>query len=343
MTTANTPTTDASTLAPGAGNGRQNALLEAVDLKKYFPVTKGLLLSKTIGHIKAVDGVSFDLRPGETLGIVGESGCGKSTTAKMMLMLEEPTEGSIFFEGKNIRNAGPAVRQEYRRSVQAVFQDPWSSLNPRMRVRDLIAEPMVINWGLSRDGIQERVLKLLTDVGLSAYHANLYPHEFSGGQRQRLAIARALALNPKVIVLDEPVSALDVSIRAQIMNLLKDLQAEYNVSYMLIAHHLATVRYMCTWVAVMYLGRIVEMSPVRDLFENPSHPYTKALMSAALPSHPDTVQDEMILTGEVPSPLNPPEGCHFHTRCPFVMDVCSTEDPVVKEVSPGHTVACHLF
>ena len=343
MTTANAPTVDASTTAPGTGNGQQDALLEAVGLKKHFPVTKGLLLSKTIGHIKAVDGVSFELRPGETLGIVGESGCGKSTTAKMMLMLEEPTEGSILFEGKNIREADPADRQEYRRSVQAVFQDPWSSLNPRMRVRDLIAEPMVINWELGRGEIRDRVLKLLTDVGLSAYHANLYPHEFSGGQRQRLAIARALALNPKVIVLDEPVSALDVSIRAQIMNLLKDLQAEYNVSYMLIAHHLATVRYMCTWVAVMYLGRIVEMSPVRDLFENPSHPYTKALMSAALPSHPDTVQDEMILTGEVPSPLNPPEGCHFHTRCPFVMDVCSMQDPVVKEVSPGHTVACHLF
>ncbi len=339
MTTANAPATENSQ----SGSGRSDVLLEAVDLKKYFPVTKGLLISKTVGHIKAVDGVSFELRPGETLGIVGESGCGKSTTAKMMLMLEEPTEGSILFGGKDIRNADPADRQEYRRSVQAVFQDPWSSLNPRMRVRDLIAEPMVINLEMRRGEVQDRVLKLLTDVGLSAYHANLYPHEFSGGQRQRLAIARALALNPKVIVLDEPVSALDVSIRAQIMNLLKDLQAEYNVSYMLIAHHLATVRYMCTWVAVMYLGRIVELSPVRDLFENPSHPYTKALMSAALPSHPDTVQDEMILSGEVPSPLNPPDGCHFHTRCPFVMDVCSLEDPVTKEVSPGHTVACHLF
>jgi len=339
MTTAEFPATE--TNLPGQGSG--GALLEAVDLKKYFPVTKGLLVSKVTGHIKAVDGVSFELRPGETLGIVGESGCGKSTTAKMMLMLEQPTEGSILFEGQDVHSADAETRREYRRSVQAVFQDPWSSLNPRMRVRDLIAEPMVINWEMGRGEIQERVLKLLNDVGLSAYHANLYPHEFSGGQRQRLAIARALALNPKVIVLDEPVSALDVSIRAQIMNLLKDLQAEYNVSYMLIAHHLATVRYMCTWVAVMYLGRIVEMSPVKDLFENPSHPYTKALMSAALPSHPDTVQEEMILTGEVPSPLNPPEGCHFHTRCPFVMDRCSLEDPEVKEVSSGHTVACHLF
>ena len=312
-------------------------------LKKYFPVTKGLLISKTTGYIEAVDGVSFDLRPGETLGIVGEPGCGKSTTVKMMLMLEQPTEGSILFEGKDVHTADADTRREYRRSVQAVFQDPWSSLNPRMRVRDLIAEPMVINWEMGRGEIQDRMLKPLTDVGLSSYHANLYPHEFSGGQRQRLAIARALALNPKFIVLDEPVSALDVSIRAQIMNLLRDLQAEYNVSYMLIAHHLATVRYMCTWVAVMYLGRIVEMSPVKDLFENPSHPYTKALMSAALPSHPDTIQEEMILTGEVPSPLNPPDGCHFHTRCPFVMDRCSLEDPEVKGVSPGHTVACHLF
>ena len=318
-------------------------LLEAQDLKKYFPVTKGLLISKTTGHIKAVDGVSFELRAGETLGIVGESGCGKSTTAKMMLMLEEPTEGSIHFDGQDIYEANAAVRKEYRSSVQAVFQDPWSSLNPRMRVRDLIAEPMVINWDLPRGEVQERVIKLLNDVGLNSYHANLYPHEFSGGQRQRLAIARALSLNPKIIILDEPVSALDVSIRAQIMNLLKDLQAEYNVSYMLIAHHLATVRYMCTWVAVMYLGRIVELSPVKELFENPSHPYTRALMSAALPSHPDTVQEEMILTGEVPSPLNPPPGCHFHPRCPFAMDHCSVEEPMVKEVSPAHTVSCHLF
>ena len=260
--------TNTATLESPASHGAREPLLEAVDLKKHFPVTKGLLLSKTTGHIKAVDGVSFELYPGETLGIVGESGCGKSTTAKMMLMLEDPTEGSIRFEGKNVREGEVETRREYRRSVQAVFQDPWSSLNPRMRVRDLIAEPMVINWDMGRSEMQDRVIKLLNDVGLSEYHANLYPHEFSGGQRQRLAIARALSLNPKVIVLDEPVSALDVSIRAQIMNLLKDLQSEYNVSYMLIAHHLATVRYMCTWVAVMYLGQhrrdVAGQGPVRE-------------------------------------------------------------------------------
>ena len=318
-------------------------MLEARDLKKYFPVTKGLLYQRVTGYIKAVDGVSFQLRAGETLGLVGESGCGKSTTAKMLLVLDRPTSGAILFQGQEVQNAKTSALKEYRRSVQAVFQDPWSSLNPRMRVKHLIAEPMVINLKLSRHEMQERVIDLLNAVGLDRYHSNLYPHEFSGGQRQRLAIARALALNPKVIVLDEPVSALDVSIRAQIMNLLKDLQAEFNVGYLLIAHHLATVRYMCKYVAVMYLGQIVEFSDVRDLYENPLHPYTKALMSAALPSHPDIEQDETILTGEVPSPLNPPEGCHFHTRCPFAMDRCSVEVPVVKEVVPGHRVACHLY
>ena len=318
-------------------------MLEAVNLKKHFPVTKGLLISKITGYIKAVDGISFQLRAGETLGVVGESGCGNSTTAKMMLMLEEPTDGSILFEGQDVHNSSSEVRKSYRSSVQAVFQDPWSSLNPRMRVKDIIAEPMVINWNISRAEQQERVMKLLNDVGLNEYHSNLFPHEFSGGQRQRLAIARALALNPRVIVLDEPVSALDVSIRAQIMNLLKDLQSEYNVAYMLIAHDLATVRYMCTWVAVMYLGQVVELSPVQDLYKNPSHPYTKALMSAALPSHPDMEQEEIILTGEVPSPLNPPSGCYFHPRCPAVMDRCSVDKPEVTEISEGHTVTCDLF
>ena len=318
-------------------------LLEAQDLKKHFPVTKGILIQKVTGWIKAVDGVSFKLRAGETLGLVGESGCGKTTTAKMLLVLERPTSGTIRFQGEEVQDAKARQLKGYRSSVQAVFQDPWSSLNPRMRIKDLIAEPMVINWDAPRKEVQERVIDLLHNVGLDRYHANLYPHEFSGGQRQRLAIARALALNPKVIVLDEPVSALDVSIRAQIMNLLKDLQGEFNVGYLLIAHHLATVRYMCEYVAVMYLGQIVEFSPVKDLYENPLHPYTQALMAAALPSHPDIEKEEMILPGEVPSPLNPPEGCRFHTRCPFAMDRCSVEIPEVKELAPGHTVACHLY
>ena len=366
-----------STIEGLQGNGQDSeVLLEARNLKKYFPVTRGLIVSKVWGWIKAVDGVSFQVRRGDTLGIVGESGCGKSTTAKMLLMLERPTAGSISFRGQDVYRAAEASQREdggasggflqnfnfwntsqgkgdyrvrgsrykeYRRSVQAVFQDPWSSLNPRMRVKTLIAEPMVINWKMSLGELRDRVIKLLEDVGLNAYHANLFPHEFSGGQRQRLAIARALALNPDLIVLDEPVSALDVSIRAQIMNLLKDLQSEYSVSYVLIAHNLSTVRYMCRWVAVMYLGQIVELAESRELFDNPLHPYTKALMSAALPYHPDTPQEEIILTGEVPSPLNPPSGCHFHTRCPFAWDKCSVDEPELKEVSSNHFVSCHLY
>lgn len=329
--------------APSAPTRDAGVILEAKNLKKHFPVTKGLLISKVTGWIKAVDGVSFEVKTGETLGIVGESGCGKTTTAKMLLMLEPPTDGSIYFQGQDVYKANSALRKEYRSSVQAVFQDPWSSLNPRLRVKDLIAEPMVVNWKMPRKEIQERVIKLLDDVGLNTYHSNLYPHEFSGGQRQRLAIARALSLNPKLIVLDEPVSALDVSIRAQIMNLLRDLQDDYNVSYLIIAHHLATVRYMCHQVAVMYLGQIVEQSSAKELFSNPLHPYTSALISAALPSHPDMQQETPVLTGEVPSPLNPPTGCHFHPRCPMAMDRCVTEEPVHKVMSPGHTVACHLY
>ena len=334
-----------TTEAVQQGNGREHrVVLEARGLKKYFPVTKGILIMKTTGYIKAVDGISFEVREGETLGIVGESGCGKSTTSKMLLMLEKPTEGKILFEGEDIYEADPATRKRYRGSVQAVFQDPWSSLNPRMRVKDIIAEPLAINWKVSRGERRDRVDQMLMDVGLNPYHRNLYPHEFSGGQRQRLAIARALSLNPKIMVLDEPVSALDVSIRAQIMNLLVDLQTEYNVSYLLIAHNLGTVRYMCTWVAVMYLGQIVELAQASELFDNPLHPYTKALMSAALPSHPDIVREEIILTGEVPSPLNPPSGCYFHPRCPSVMmDRCSVEEPELREMAPNHLVSCHLY
>jgi peptide/nickel transport system ATP-binding protein/oligopeptide transport system ATP-binding protein len=318
-------------------------IVEVKDLKKHFAVTEGLLWSKIVGWVKAVDGISFSIKEGETLAIVGESGCGKTTTAKLILKLEEPTAGQVLIDGKDVHALKGDALKEYRTTVQAVFQDPWSSLSPRMRVREIVAEPLVVNRRMSTQEIQHRVAEIMASVGLRPQQANLYPHEFSGGQRQRIAVASALVSSPKLIVLDEPVSALDVSIRAQIMNLLVDLQKQFRVSYLLIAHHLATTRYMAHEVAVMYLGKIVERSPTKELFTNPLHPYTKALFSAALPAHPDIVREEMILTGEVPSPINPPKGCHFHPRCPFVMPQCSEIEPEDKEMASGHLVACHLY
>ena len=318
-------------------------LLRAQNLKKHFPVTKGLLLMKTIGWVKAVDDISFTLQQGETLALVGESGCGKTTTAKLILRLEQPTSGEVLIDGKDVHALSGNDLKEYRTMVQAVFQDPWSSLSPRMRVRNIVAEPLVINQKVSRAEVEERVKEVLASVGLRPEQANLYPHEFSGGQRQRIAMASALISHPKLIILDEPVSALDVSIRAQIMNLLVDLQQQYNVSYLVIAHHLATTRYMAHEVAVMYLGKIVEKAKTEELFTNPLHPYTKALFSAALPSHPDIEREEIILTGEVPSPINPPGGCRFHPRCPMAKPECKTIEPIEKEVASGHMVACHLY
>ena len=318
-------------------------ILRVQDLKKHFPVTRGMLWTKVIGWVKAVDGVSFSLRQGETLAIVGESGCGKTTTARLILRLEEPTEGQVFVDGRDVHALEGDALKEYRTMVQAVFQDPWSSLSPRMRVRDIVAEPLVINRQLPQSEVRERVAEILGRVGLRSQQAELYPHEFSGGQRQRIAVASALVSSPKLIVLDEPVSALDVSIRAQIMNLLADLQRQYQVSYLLIAHHLATTRYLAHEVAVMYLGKVVERARTGELFRDPLHPYTKALFSAALPSHPDITREEIILPGEVPSPINPPSGCRFHPRCPFALPRCSEVEPVEQELAAGHVVACHLY
>jgi oligopeptide transport system ATP-binding protein len=320
-----------------------DTLVEIRDLKKHFPVMKGVIFQKPIGWVKAVDGVSYAISTGETLGLVGESGCGKTTTSKLLLMLEKPTSGAIIFRGHDIQTLEKDELKTYRRGVQAVFQDPFSSLNPRIRVGDIIAEPVVVNEPLPKAQMRERVQELLHLVGLNPGSSNLFPHEFSGGQRQRIAIARALSLNPSLIVLDEPVSALDVSIRAQIMNLLQDLQQQFGLSYLLIAHDLAAVLHLSTNIAVMYLGKIVEFGTSDELRHKPLHPYTQALFSAALPSHPDEQREEMIIAGEVPSPLNPPAGCRFHPRCPFAKPVCAEIEPALRSTTTGHQVACHLY
>ncbi len=317
------------------------AVMEAKGLSKHFQARRGLF-GGSRGVVRAVDEISFAIETGHTLGVVGESGCGKTTTAKLVLGLETPSGGSIQFEGRDLETLDTPGRRRYRKSVQAVFQDPYASLNPRMRISAIIAEPLVTNEKTVAPEVRHRVLELLDLVGLPERSADLFPHEFSGGQRQRIAIARALVLSPQVIVLDEPVSALDVSIRAQILNLLRSLQTRLGLSYLFIAHDLAAVAHMSHEIVVMYLGKIVESGEARALALSPKHPYTKALFAAALPSHPDERSDEPVLQGEVPSPLSPPSGCHFHPRCPHATARCAQEAPRLRPVE-GRQVACHLF
>jgi len=318
-------------------------LLQGIGLTKYFPVSTGWLVGSARSWIKAVDGVSVQVEEGETLGIVGESGSGKTTLAKLFLLLTKPTSGSLLFAGQEVSAFTKEDLARYRRAVQAVFQDPYSSLNPRMRVADIIADPLPPEVSASRATMRERVAQALELVGLNQESAALYPHEFSGGQRQRIAIARALVTYPKLIILDEPVSALDVSIRAQILNLLKDLQERLGLAYVMISHDLAAARYLSTRLAVMYAGKLVEMGECDTVYATPRHPYTQALLSAALPLHPAIRRQRIILQGEIPNPMHPPSGCRFHPRCPQAIPQCQTLEPAWKAIEPGHDTACHLY
>lgn len=321
-----------------------NVILEVKDLKMHFPIkikTKGFISEKK--YVKAVDGVSFSIHEGETLGLVGESGCGKSTTGKMIVKLLDPTEGSIFFRGKDVFKTQGEESKLLRKEVQIIFQDPYSSLDPRFTVGRTISEPLLVHKIGDDKTRKERAIKLMNDVGLMGEYYDRYPHEFSGGQRQRIGVARALALNPSLIVCDEPVSALDVSIQAQILNLMQELQTKYHLTYLFISHNLSVVKHICDRIAVMYLGKIVEIANKKDLFDDPKHPYTQALLSAIPIPDPEMIVEQEMLEGDVPSPVDPPSGCRFHTRCKHVMDICKKEEPRELKLGEGHNVACHLY
>lgn len=318
-------------------------LLRVENLQKHYAQARSMFLRTQAGVVRAVDGVSFQVPVGATLGLVGESGCGKSTTARMLLRLDDPTAGRILFDGKEVQSVVGDELRSYRTNVQAVFQDPYSSLNPRMRIGKIISEPLTANRSLATGEVRDAVAQVMTVVGLNPQWVQRFPHEFSGGQRQRIAIARSLILRPRLLVLDEPVSALDVSIRAQILNLLMDLQDQFGLSYLLISHDLDVIAEMCNEIAVMYLGQIVEMGPATEIVAQPRHPYTQALFSARLPAHPGVVGNRIRLSGEIPSPLNPPSGCRFRTRCPHVMPICAEVAPPVTNFPGGHGASCHLL
>lgn len=321
----------------------QQPLLIVENLVKHFPITKGMLLTRKIGAVRAVDGISFTIMPGETLGLVGESGSGKSTTGRLILRLLEVDAGKILFDGTDVRALAKDELRELRKDIQIIFQDPYASLNPRMKVGEIVAEPLRIHKLASGRELEREVIKLLDVVGLAAVYAKRYPHELSGGQRQRVGIARALALRPKLVVCDEPVSALDVSIQAQVLNLLQDLQAEFGLTYLFIAHDLSVVKHICDRVAVMYLGKIVELAEQERLFAHPQHPYTQALLSAVPNPDPKLEFKPIVLKGDIPSPIDPPSGCCFHSRCPYVMEICRGTEPEWQEICPGHCAACHLI